>query len=107
MIKEEQTPGLELHEDIGVMPIVLQEERVEDRCYHDQQTPQQEAPFFISAVSPLAESEIDLPLSINSQVNSSKFDEDLQQPCESSCSQNYNDCQSNGLSDLLTPQSLF
>ena len=66
MIKEEQTPGLELHQDIGVMPIVLQEERIEDRCYYDQQTPQQEAPFFISAVSPLVESEIDLLLNISS-----------------------------------------
>ena len=60
------------------MPIVLQEERIEDKCYHDQQTPQQEAPFFISTFSPLVESKIDLLLKINSQVNSSKFDEDLQ-----------------------------
>ena len=107
MIKEEQTLGLEFHEGIGVMPIVLQEERVEDRCYHDQQTSQPEAPFFISTVSPLAESEIDLLLNISSQVNSSKFDEDLQQPCQSSCSQDYNDCPSSGFLDLSSPQSLF
>ena len=38
MIKEEQTLGLELHEDIGTIPIVLQKEIIEDKCHHDQQT---------------------------------------------------------------------
>ena len=89
------------------MPIVLQEERIEDNCYHDQQTPQQEATFFISAISPLSESEIDLLLNISSQVNSFEFDEDLQEPCQSLCSQDYNDCQLSGFSDLSSPQSLF
>ena len=107
MIKEEQTLGLELHQDIGVMPIVLQEERIEDRCYHDQQIPQQEAPFFISANSFLVESEIDLLLNISSEAFSSKFDKDLQQPCQISLSQDYNDFQSSGLSDLSSSQSLF
>ena len=58
-----------------VDPICQEEVKWHD--YHDQQTPEQEAPFFISAVSPLAESEIDLLSNINSQVNPSKFDKDL------------------------------
>ena len=107
MIKEEQTLVLELHEDVRIIPIVPQKEIIEDKCYHDQQTPKQEAPFFIFAVSPLTESEIDLLLNINNQVNSSKFDEDLQQPCQSLCNQDYNDCPSSGFSDLSSPQSLF
>ena len=93
MIKEEQNMDLELHEDIGTSPIVLQEEIIENMCYHDQRTLQKEAPFFISTDSPLAESEIDLLLNINSQVLSSKFDDDLQQPCQISHDQDYNDCQ--------------
>ena len=81
MVKEEQTLGLELHEVIGTIPIVFQEEIIEDMCYHDQQTFQQEEPFFMTADSPLTEGEIYLLLNINSQVFSSKFDDDLQQPC--------------------------
>lgn len=60
--------GLELHEVIGTIPIVIQEEIIEDMCYHDQQTLQQEAPFFITVDSPLTESEIDIFLNIISQV---------------------------------------
>ena len=61
----------------------------------------------MSTYSPLIESEIDLLLNINSQVLSSKFDDDLQQPYHISHNQDYNDCQSSGFSDLSSSQSLF
>ena len=76
MVKEEQNMGLELHIVIRTIPIVLQEEIIEDMCHRDQQTLQQEAPFFMTTDSPLTESEIDLLLNINSQVLSSMFDDD-------------------------------